>query len=46
MPTKGDEILDLMVSSTREFIHDVKIGDSLGCSDHELVEFPVITDIG
>jgi len=36
-PTRGDAILDLMVTNTSELISDVKIGGSLGCSDHKLV---------
>ena len=38
-PTRGDAILDLMVTSASELIGDVKIRGSLGCSNHGLVEF-------
>jgi len=43
-PTRGDVILDLMVTNAREFIGDIKTGGSLGCSDHALVEFTVQRD--
>ncbi|KAK4819764.1 hypothetical protein QYF61_011364 [Mycteria americana] len=45
-PTQGDEILDLMVTNASELISDIKIGGSLGCSDHALVEFTVLRDMG
>jgi len=41
-PTRGDVILDLMVINASELIGDIKIGGSLGCSDHALVEFAVL----
>jgi len=44
-PTRGDAILDL-ISDASELISDVKTGGSLGCSDHALVEFIVLRDIG
>ncbi|PKU39574.1 rna-directed dna polymerase from mobile element jockey- hypothetical protein [Limosa lapponica baueri] len=33
-PTRGDAILDLIVTNASELIRDVKIGGILGCSDH------------
>ncbi|KAK4830133.1 hypothetical protein QYF61_008560 [Mycteria americana] len=45
-PTRRDAILDLMVTNASELIGDVKIGGSLGCSDHALVEFAVLRDMG
>jgi len=44
-PTRGGVILDLMVTNTSEKISAVKIGASLGCSGHALVEFAVLRDI-
>ena len=35
-----------MVTNASELIGDVKIGGSLGCSDHALVEFAVLRDMG
>lgn len=32
-PTRGDVILDLMVTNTNKIIGDIKTGGSLGCSD-------------
>ncbi|KAK4826158.1 hypothetical protein QYF61_005731 [Mycteria americana] len=40
--TQGDAIPGLMVTAASELIGDVKIGGSLGCSDHALVEFAVL----
>ncbi|KAK4818026.1 hypothetical protein QYF61_004150 [Mycteria americana] len=45
-PTRGGAMLDLMVTNASELISDVKIGGSLGCSDHALVEFTVLRDMG
>jgi len=39
-------ILDLLVTNARELIGDVNTGGSLGCSDHALVEFAVLRDMG
>ena len=39
-------ILDLLASNARELIGDIKIGGSLGCSDHALLEFTVLRDKG
>ena len=35
-----------MVTNSSELIRDAKIGGSLGCSDHALVEFAVLRDMG
>jgi len=45
-PTRGDVILDLLVTNARELMGDVKFEGSLGCSDHSLVEFAVLRDMG
>ena len=39
-------ILDLLVTNASELIGDIKIGGSLGCSDHALVEFAVLRGMG
>lgn len=41
-PARWNVLLDLMVINTSELIGDVKIGDSLGCSGHALVEVAVL----
>ncbi|XP_065512984.1 long-chain fatty acid transport protein 6-like [Caloenas nicobarica] len=43
--TREDAILNLMVTNATELISDIRIGGSLGCSDHMLVEFPVLRDV-
>ncbi|XP_074436717.1 interferon gamma receptor 1 isoform X2 [Larus michahellis] len=45
-PIRGAVILDLMVTNVSELIGDINIGGSLGCSDHALVEFAVLKDMG
>jgi len=45
-PTRGNMILDLIVANTSELIGDVKTGGSLGCSDHALVDFTVLRNMG
>ena len=44
-PTR-EALLDLLLSNTDELRRVVKIGGSLGCSDHTLVEFTVFRDRG
>lgn len=44
--SRGVTILDLMGISADELILNVKIGGSLGCSDHALVKFAVLRDMG
>ena len=39
-------MLDLILISKEEIIEDIKIGGSLGCSDHALVEFVISRNIG
>ena len=39
-------MLDLLVTNARELIGDVKIRGSLGCSDHALVEFALLREMG
>jgi len=43
---KRDALLDLMLTNASELISGVKTGGSLGCSDHALVEFTVLRDMG
>ena len=45
-PTREDAILDLTVTNASELIDDVKTGGSLGCSDHTLLEFTILRDMG
>jgi len=45
-PTTGYAILGLLVANARELIGDIEIEGSLGCSDHALVEFAVLRDMG
>ena len=38
-PTRGEALLDLLLTNAEEIIKDVNVGGNLGCSDHALVEF-------
>ena len=41
-PRKRGVLLDLAVSNGNGLVRNVKVGDSLGCSDHEMVEFKIL----
>jgi len=45
-PTRGDVILDLLVTNASGLIHDIMIGGSLGFSDHALVGLAILMDMG
>ena len=45
-PTRGEDLLDLVLTNAEESIREVKIGGSLGCSDHALVEFVILKNAG
>ena len=45
-PTWGEALLDLILTNTEKSIREVKIGGSLGCSDHALVEFVILKNVG
>lgn len=34
--------MDLILANKEELVGDVKVGGSLGCSDHEVVEFKIL----
>lgn len=41
-PMKGHGLLDLMFTNKEGWVGDVKVWDSIGCSDHEIVEFRIL----
>uniref|UniRef100_A0A8B9PPT3 Ig-like domain-containing protein n=1 Tax=Apteryx owenii TaxID=8824 RepID=A0A8B9PPT3_APTOW len=41
-PTRRGVLLDLIVTKKEGVVEDVKVGGSLGCSDHEMVEFRIL----
>ena len=45
-PTRGEALPDLVLTNEEESIREVKIGGSLGCSDHALVEFVILKNAG
>ena len=38
-PTRGENVLHIVLSSQKEFFDNVKIGEPLGCSDHNQIYF-------
>jgi len=46
VPNQGVALLDLVFTNAEESIREVKIGGSLGCSDHALVEFVILKNVG
>ena len=45
-PTRGEVLLDLLLTNAEEIIKDVNVGGSLGCSDHALVKFVILRNVG
>ena len=39
-------MLDLLLTNAEEIIKDVNVEGSLGCSNHALVEFVILRDVG
>ena len=37
--TRGEKVLDIVLSSQKEFVDNVKICEPLGCSDHMQIHF-------
>ena len=38
-PTRGENVLDIVLSSQKEFVDNVNISKPLGCSDHNHIYF-------
>ena len=38
-PTRGENVLDIVLSSQKECVDNVKICEPLGCSDHNQIHF-------
>ena len=41
-PTRRGALLDLVLTNTEGLVRDVKVGGTLGCSDHEMMEFRIM----
>ena len=44
-PTRGGALLDLLFTNSEGLVGDVKAGDCLGQSNHEIVEFSILGDV-
>ena len=38
-PTRGENVLDIVLSSQKEFVDNVKIREPLGCNDYNQIYF-------
>ena len=38
-PSRGENVLDIVLSSYKEFVDNVKICEPLGCNDHNQIHF-------
>ena len=45
-PTRGEVLLDLLLTDAEEIIKGINVGGSLGCSDRALVEFVISRNVG
>ena len=45
-PPRGDNVLDLMLSSQNELVDNVKVHEPLGSSDHNQIHFNINVKIG
>jgi len=43
-PTRWGVLLDLVVSNRDVLVRDAKVGGSVECSDHEMVEFKILCE--
>jgi len=41
-PTRRSALLDLVLTNKEGQVEDVKVGGSLSCSDHEMVNFRIL----
>ena len=44
--TRGEALLDILLTNAEEIIKGIKVRGSLGCSDHALVEFVISRNVG
>jgi len=44
--TRGEVLLDLVLTNAEGLIKEIKIGGNLGCSDHALVELMISINMG
>ena len=44
-PTRSDSILDLILTDSPENIMDINIGECLGSSDHNIINFTLVTQV-
>ncbi|CAM4574228.1 unnamed protein product [Lepidochelys olivacea] len=42
-PTRGRAFLNLLLTNREDLVGEAKVDGNLGCSDHELVEFKILT---
>jgi len=42
-PTRKGALLDLVLTNKEGLVEHVKVGGRLGCSDHEMIEFRILS---
>ena len=42
VPTRNEALLDLLLTNQENLLCNISISDSLGCSDHNIVEFGIL----
>ena len=42
VPTRKEALLDLLVTNRESLLCNISVSDSLGCSDHNIVEFGIL----
>ena len=40
---RGGVLLDLILTNREGLVREIKVGGSLGCSDHRMVEFKILS---
>lgn len=45
VPTRNEALLELLVTNQEKLLCDVSVNDSLGCSDHNILEFGIVLSI-
>lgn len=43
-PTRKGALLDLMLMNTEELVRDMKVKESFGCNDYEMMEFKILRE--
>lgn len=45
VPTRNEALLELLLTNQEKVLCNISVNDSLGCSDHNIVEFGILLSI-